>query len=415
MPSNSSFFLPLKISENQRYLVDQHGEPVFIQGDAAWSLITAVTDEEVEQYLADREAKGFNALIVNLIEHKFFGPQTLDGLLPFGKMNRLSEPNEAYFNHARRVLERAASHGMVVFLAPLFLGYPNARSDEGWYHEARLSGPENLFRYGQYVGQKFADLDNIIWLIGCDRNTQGIEQEINSLVMGIKSGGAPHLFTAQPAPDEVTLDWYGGTRQGGWLDLNTCYTYQIVHKRLLAEYNRKPVMPYVLIESSYEGEHNCSAVQIRRQAYWAALCGACGQFFGNNPIWLFNPGWKAALDLEGSRSMAHFKSLFTSRNWYKLIPDQKHEVITAGLGEFNGLDYLAAARTDDGSCIMAYMPAARTIMVDLSKVAGEKACAWWFDPRTGQQTPAGEYLTGQPCTFTPPGDGDWALIIDTTQ
>jgi hypothetical protein len=27
-----------------------------------------------------------------------------------------------------------------------------------------------------------------------------------------------------------------------------------------------------------------------------------------------------------------------------------------GLGEFNGLDYLAAARTADGGCVIAYMP-----------------------------------------------------------
>ena len=49
-------------------------------------------------------------------------------------------------------------------------------------------------------------------------------------------------------------------------------------------------MPFVLMESSYEGEHNSSPVQIRRQAYWAILCGAAGQFLGNKPIWGFDPG-----------------------------------------------------------------------------------------------------------------------------
>jgi hypothetical protein len=172
------------------------------------------------------------------------------------------------------------------------------------------------------------------------------------------------------------------------------------------------VLPFVLMESSYEGEHNASPVQIRRQAYWANLCGACGQFLGNNPIWQFNPGWQQAMELEGSRSMAHLKTVFTSRPWYELVPDQKHEVVTSGLGEFNGLDYLAAARTTDGGTILAYTPGARTITVDLAKVSGDQACAWWFDPRTGEAQPAGTYPTAGKQDFTPPGEGDWALVID---
>jgi len=59
----------------------------------------------------------------------------------------------------------------------------------------------------------------------------------------------------------------------------------------LRDYNRSPVVPFFLIESTYEGEHNASAVQIRRQAYWAILCGGMGHIIGNRPIWLFDPGW----------------------------------------------------------------------------------------------------------------------------
>src|ERR1039457_6377380 len=72
-------------------------------------------------------------------------------------------------------------------------------------------------------------------------------------------------------------------------------------------------MPYVMIETTYEGEHNASAVQIRRQAYWALLYGAAGQFMGNRPIWLFDPGWQAALDGTASRGMARVQALFRSR------------------------------------------------------------------------------------------------------
>ena len=78
--------------------------------------------------------------------------------------------------------------------------------------------------------------------------------------------------------------------------LNSTYTYSIIHEKLITDYNRTPTMPFFLIETIYEGEHNASEVQIRRQAYWAILCGATGQFMGNRPIWLFDPGWQKAMD-----------------------------------------------------------------------------------------------------------------------
>jgi hypothetical protein len=171
-------------------------------------------------------------------------------------------------------------------------------------------------------------------------------------------------------------------------------------------------MPYFLIETSYEGEHNASPVQIRRQAYWALLCGATGQFLGNRPIWLFDPGWQQALDGTGSQDMARLSALLHSRPWHALVPDDKHQVVVDGLGEFNGLDYLAAARSADGSLVMAYLPSSRAFTVDMSKLSGRSARASWFNPRTGKSSAAGEFPTTGKRRFTPPGEGDWVLVLD---
>ena len=82
------------------------------------------------------------------------------------------------------------------------------------------------------------------------------------------------------------------------------------------------------------------------------------------------------------------------------------------LGEFRGLDYLAAARTGDGSTVIAYLPSARTFTVEMNKIAGKTAKAWWFDPRTGKSNLAGEFPASGQRQFTPPGEGDWVLILD---
>jgi hypothetical protein len=61
----------LKVNEGKRFIVDQNNVPFLIQGDALWALIVGLTREETEQYLRNRRLKGFNTILVNLIEHKF--------------------------------------------------------------------------------------------------------------------------------------------------------------------------------------------------------------------------------------------------------------------------------------------------------------------------------------------------------
>jgi len=380
-----------------------------MQGDAAWSLIVGLNQTEVEEYLKNRRDKGFNTVMVELIEHKFCKkpPLNVAGDAPFKTPGDFSTPNEKYFAHADWVIRKAAENGIQVLLYPIYLGYKG--TDEGWVEEALANGPEKCLDYGRYLGKRYKDFDNIIWLMGGDRHPGPALEDVDMVALGIKEYDQRHAFSAHCDPEHSAVDDFSG---GRWLDFNTTYTYELVHAKLLQDYKRTPAMPFILIESSYEGEHNASDVQIRRQAYWAVLCGGFGHVLGNRPIWLFDPGWQKAMDLPGSVSMQFWGELFHSRSWYDLIPDQKHEVVTSGLGEFRGLDYLAAARTSDGSTVIAYMPTSRTIHVDMSKVSGNQVKAWWFDPRNGRAAAAGMFPSSGTHEFTPPGEGDWVLVLD---
>ena len=66
----------------------------------------------------------------------------------------------------------------------------------------------------------------------------------------------------------------------------------------------------------------------------------------------------------------------------------------------------------DRSTLIAYMPTAREVTVDLSKISGTRADAWWLDPQTGTSSPAGNFETLGPRLFTPPDSGDWILVVD---
>jgi hypothetical protein len=277
--------------------------------------------------------------------------------------------------------------------------------------------PGKCLDYGRYLGRHYKDFDNIVWVMGGDRNPEAALDRVDLIAQGIKEHDPKQLFTAHCAPENDAADQYG---KEAWLSFNTVYTYQLIHPRLYRAYRRTPPEPFILIESSYEGEHNSSEVQIRRQAYWTILCGGFGHVFGNNPIWHFDgPGlfpvkdsWQQAMDLPGSVSMKHWGDLFRSRKWYELVPDLKHQVVTNGLGEFLGLDYLAVARTTDGGTVIAYMPTSRAITVEMSKISGSQAQVRWLNPRSGEARDAGTYATHGLHEFSPPGAGDWALVLD---
>jgi alpha-L-rhamnosidase len=51
---------PLKLSADRRYLVDQNDQPFLVIGDSPWSIIVEPTPGQVDLYLDDRAAKGFN-------------------------------------------------------------------------------------------------------------------------------------------------------------------------------------------------------------------------------------------------------------------------------------------------------------------------------------------------------------------
>ena len=418
---------PLKISANRRYLVDQDERPVLLHGDSPWSLIVGPPPEKAEMYLADRAAKGFNSIVVNLIEHYFTSdaPNNYRGDGPFTTPNDMSTPNEEYFQHADWVIEKAGEYGLQVVLAVTFVGYHGGQ--HGWQHEMIASGPRKCREYGRYVAKRYGGHDHVLWYMACDQNPTVEMETVLAMAEGVREvDGDRHLMTALPEAESSTRDIFPDAK---WLTLNATYSYKLVHERVRLDYNREPVTPIVLIETTYEGEKNASNTQIRRQAYWAMLCGGCGHCVGIYPLWQFADGWEKTLDGWASRDMVHFKRLFDSRPWWQLVQTRNRSVVTRGMGECHGLDYLAAAMTTDGSCLIAYMPTARAVKVDMSKLSGKEAAVWWFNPRTGEAHSGGTLPTKGEHVLTPPTPGrgeselrndlgntyrgnDWVLVLD---
>ena len=453
---------PLQPSGNGRYLVDRKGEPFLIHGDTMWTWPWidkngGMGKRAIEAYLDDRSAKGFNALAFmamwKSLDEKgrwvFF--RDYEGNLPFSRglspgIWDFASPNPAYFNRVKWLVGECAARNILALVAPCWLGYPGTGC---FQRDVVANGEKACYAFGEYLGRRFGDGLNIVWIFGGDKVPTADEAATQHKVLeGIKKASAfpgalycahwrrniepkiPSLSRDVPsfAPDmtvemfyPASLTYVGSLR--GW----HCRNYGGLSNPL----------PVLLGESYYEGQarfdiHGHGVKEpwpdymCRRQAYWALLSGAAGHLYGveNNPL-------PPDLDLPGTRQMAYVKEFFTSRAWYNLIPDDTHQVVTESYGvqatidaaaaNPPGSDYVAAGRTPDGKLVLAYLPptgtAARTITVNMTRLAG-KTRSSWFNPSTGCYDALGAFPNVGLRRFTTPGDNgsgqnDWALVLET--
>lgn len=410
---------PLKVAPGGRGLVDQSGRPFLLVGDAAWSLIAQLSDQHADAYLADRRQRGFNAVLVNLIEHQFSAgaPRDFYHILPFTG-RPFATPNEAYFAHADHVIRTAARLGMLVLLAPNYLGW--ACGDQGWCVETQAATLVEMHAWGRYVGNRYRGYDNILWVIGGDTDPTRVRAKMQAMVNGILQADDRHLLTAHNTRKQMAIEAWRGAR---WLTVNDIYTPGLEYSYAQQAYDVTPPLPFFLIEARYEHDKGTTAQALRAESYWTVLGGGFGHVFGNCPIWTFGaPGthhfcattnWAVELGGQGSRDMGRFGALFASRHWSSLVPDTGHAVLTAGYGKYGRSDYATAAWAADSSSIIAYLPTARPVTVSGSRLAGPTLAAWWYDPGTGIATLIGDFPTAGTLTFTPPADGDWVFVADS--
>jgi Protein of unknown function (DUF4038)/Putative collagen-binding domain of a collagenase len=384
---------PLAVAAGRRYLVDATGKPFLIHGDTAWSLIAQLTRENVDLYLNDRSARGFNTILISLIEAKFAtkAPANAYGQMPFLLPADYSTPNEAYFSHADWVLRRAAERGFLVLLTPSYTGWKGR--EEGWYRAMAENGPERLHQYGEYLGRRYRDFTNILWVHAGDYNPPQ-KNLVRAIALGIQEHDLRALHTAHGASGTAALDYWQGEP---WLKVNTIYTYKLrgtsrpVYAAALEQYARVERMPFFLIESGYENNKDREATEqrLRMQAYQAVLSGAAGHIFGNNPVWHFDgPGlyptptvWQQALGSRGAQSMTHLRNLLAAIPWWHLEPDADNTLLIGGLGAEH--ERAVAARSADRSFAILYLPTDREIAVDLGQLAGPRVAARWYDPANG--------------------------------
>ena len=425
----------LKVSDNKRFLVTADGKPFFYLADTAWELFHRLDREQAGRYLRDRANKGFTVVqAVALAE--------LDGLRdpnPYGQTPLTDDdplrPNERYFEHVDWVVKAAGEAGLVVALLPTWGDKWNTKG------KPPVFTPANARGYGEWLGRRYKDAP-IIWVLGGDRavETDAHKDVIRAMAAGLKAGdGGKHLMTFHPRGGAGSAEAF---HADDWLDFNMRQNghqpeFTGRYDKLRPDYDRTPAKPVLDGEPVYE-DHPVSfmakelgysvAADCRRALYWNLFTGACGHTFGHHSVWqMFDKGrkpvnnplmtWAEALDQPGAGQMRHGRRLMESRPFLSRVPDDgvvvPDPVATAVPGA--GTRRFAATRDADGGYAMVYAPVGRPFTVRAGAVAGPTARAWWFNPRDGSATPAGDHPAGESKRFSPPTPGellDWVLVVD---
>jgi hypothetical protein len=420
----------LKVSENKRFLIHEDGTPFFYLGDTGWELFHRLNKADTEKYLENRRAKGFTVIqAVALAELDGLNTPNAEGNRPLIDNDPL-KPNEEYWKHVDWVIKNAAEKGLYIGLLPT---WGDKVDPQRWGKGPKIFNQDNAFKYGKWIGSRYKDYRNIIWINGGDRQGGGENFPVwEALAEGIKSVDKNHLMTFHPMGENSSSQWF---HNSSWLDFNMAQTghgqrsYAAYKRFIVSDYNLKPVKPCLDGEPRYE-DHPVNwnpdvmgwfdDADVRQALYWNLFSGAFGHTYGCHPVWqmktpereavgLARHNWYDVLDLPGVSDLIHARRLLESRPFLSRIPDQSLIVPSY----YPETDYIAATRGDGYAFV--YFPTGWPAQIDLGKMEAEAVHSYWFNPRTGETTLIETIDNMKPREFTPPSSGrgnDWILILD---
>ncbi len=405
------------------YLVHENGTPFFWMGNTSWLMPERLNRDEVEFFLTREREEGYNVEQIQVLDSNYptfnvYGQQAFDDTFDFG---RYTSDVYGYWNHLDYIVMMAERQGIYIAM------------DCIWGGQVSRLTPEKAAKYGRFLGERYKDCPNIIWMIGGDIMGDKGMDSWDALARAIKAVDKVHLMTFHPR-GRTTSAWWFNDRE--WLDFNM---FQSGHRRygqrngdgdytirdnteednwrfvamsfgdpeeqIAGREVRGPLKPVLDGEPSYEdipqGLHDFAAPRwqdydVRRYAYWSVFAGSCGHTYGHNSIMQFmrpgllgsfgaeKPWWDAMKD-PGYRQMKYLKELMTAVPFTEGRNDQ-----TVIVGQ-NGSRYDRIIATRGRDYLFVYNYSGRPMAIDLTKISGKKKDVWLMNPADGTMHYLGEY------------------------
>ena len=415
----------LVIGPNNRFLVKEDGRPFVWIGETNW-FFAQLPPETIDRILDTRSAQGFTIMFVSCRQNLYNGE---------GGTGPLDNPNEKWWSYLDEYIEKCKARNMYVGITL------------GWWGRAMNNSPEDLYEFGQWVGNRYREYNNIVWLTlgeagGHSRKKTIPDEKLNALVKGIRDGDTGNKLLT------VHADYRRGTsinNDAKLCDFNNWQTSQwccvtdlprnddrewTVWEAIEFDYNQvyngipKPTLDS---EAWYENNKDfcgATAYHIRRRAYFTLFAGAFGHTYGAGGMWdglterdSCSSTALESLDYPGAEDMGHLSSFLKSlgKSLLDLRPDQ--DLVESG----NSDDYdyhIQSVSGENRSLALIYSASDRPYAINTKKLVGRKLSAAWYNPRNNSyQDYDGASLTKEPgiMEVDPPGDGgpgnDWILLM----
>jgi Protein of unknown function (DUF4038) len=437
----------LVVNEGSRIIQYEDGTPFLWIGCTSWGMTEWLTREKVDLYLDDRQSKGMNVVQLCLFWGKRRGypiktftvnPSNAYGYKSFVEKNGMPdvlqpavieggspENSNDYWDHVDYCIQAIKKRGMYAAVLP-FWGrrYVNAT-----YKGQSLSifTLENIFQYGQFLGERYSDEPNIIWVNGGDVKadaggdfTSHYRLFAEGLVKGVTGKSIKWneesdawdslLITYHPdgSPMINSSNWF---QNDPWLTFDMIETH-VARDKITASIRqdlaKEPLKPTVMAEGQYEGYTNgkfANAIHIRRQAYQSFFAGAAGYTYGathdeegNGPLMSPANNWEHLLNLEGAGQLIYLKEFLEKNTWWNWEPYDEIILEGRGTGELEKL----AVKSDRK--ILIYFPENSICKVNLGLLNKYS----WLNTATGESVDNINVIQNE---FSPPEGWEDAVLI----
>ncbi len=452
--------------ENPHYLAYQDGKPFFWLADTGWEMIHRLNRAEIDTYIENRKAKGFNVIqtvlisefihsdkLTNYYNDSIFINENPDRPAVTPGNNTENDKEYDYWDHVDYAVKTAESKDMYLAFVPGWGEWVIPRTDK-----ALFNTNEQTYDYGWFLGNRYRNNKNIIWILGGDRHPDerpnGLELW-RAMAEGIADGTNNVKKMDGIADYSTTLMTYHSFMSSSkwfhddkWIDFDMWGSYHAevnnskAYQQVTADWNLPCPKPTINGEPCYEAAGINYAIEdngyftptdVRMAAYWSVFSGAAGFTYGAQPIWQFTDetrkklsskttmNWKEGMELPGAFQIGILKRLMESFPMIDLVPDQS--MIVAGQGDCGS--YSCAIRGKNH--VFVYIPTGNKITIGLGKISGKVVAASWFDPRTGNQTKIGELENTGEKSFEVPGMSkdlswlrsgrgcDWVLVLESVE
>lgn len=415
----------LRVGPRGRYLCHADGAPFFWLGDTHWHFAVAERWDESNDPRFDSQ---FRAIVDRRAAQKFSvyqcnfhceagedgDPETARY---FTKTGQGWAPRLEFLQRDLDLkMDYLAQKGFAIAVGFSWFFSAFAPGAEGYY---KMAARYLIARYGAYpviwtlageVGAYSPDMRQLsidFW--------RAIALEVERL------DSYHHLQTAHYTNERPFPEYYQGER---WFDFTLNQAghgdYIIDGQPYATHRAAHPAKPFVEAEAMYEqvltleanGRRQATPALVRRAAYLAMQCGACGYTYGAQGMWHLQwdeprpdepslgfgsfPPWYKAIDFPGADHMTIFRDFYESVGWHRLSPlppaclaARANGIDVGQLGE-GGLfaKYAPYVLADEemSTVVAYYTDTNRTAAAGFKTLSRSCYTAQWFDPATGRYT-----------------------------